>query len=454
MHFTLTKKYLGNLQKIIEDKNSEAAKKLLEGLHAADIAEIYDKLNIPEAKFLYMLLEGEKAADVLAELEDDDRERFMSALPSEVIARKFIDFMDSDDAADVIADLPENKQEEVLKHISDLDLDQAGDIVDLLSYEEDTAGGLMRKEYISVKIDDKVEKAIEEIRLRSAEVDDIYYVYVTDEDNILKGTISLKRLLLSKPNTIVKDINNKEVIYVKVDTDDEKVASIADKYDLVALPVIDSIGRLEGIITIDDLVDVIKEEADKDYQMISGISEDVEHSDKIWLQTRARLPWLLIGLIGGVFGSQVIGLFEENLAKHAAMAFFIPMITAMGGNVGVQSSSIVVQGIANNTIGLNSIFKRIMKEISVALINAVVCSSIILIYNLLFTDSLALTLSVSVALFMVIITASILGTFIPLTLNRFKIDPAVATGPFITTINDILGLAIYLTTGGILYNFF
>lgn len=452
MQFILTKEYLENLRDIINKKKTDEAKKILEELHAVDIAEIYDDLNIPEASFLYMLLEGEKAADVLAELEDDDRERFMAALPSDVIAKKFIDFMDSDDAADVIAGLSEKKRDEVLQHIQDLE--QAGDIVDLLSYAEDTAGGLMRKEYIAVDINDKIETAIEKIREKSVDVDEIYYIYVVNNDNLLKGTVSLKRLILSLPNKQIKDIYNSEVIKVKADTKDEETARIADKYALVAVPVVDSIGRLIGVITIDDMVDVMREQADRDYQMISGISEDIEPTDRIGILTRARLPWLLIGMIGGVLGSLVIGLFEANLAKHAAMAFFIPLITAMGGNVGVQSSSIVVQGIANKTIGLESTLKKIMKEVSVALINAIVCSSVILVYNLFFTDSLALTLSVSTALFTVIILASISGTFIPLTLHHYKIDPALATGPFITTTNDIIGLFIYLGTGAIMYGIF
>lgn len=443
--FKLTRKYLERLRKIIEEKNDEKAKTLLAELHAADIAEIYDELNIEEAKYLYLLLDGEKAADVLAELEEDDRERFMQVLPSQVIARQFIDYMDSDDAADVLADLPAEKQEQVLRMIEDVE--QAGDIIDLLNYDEDSAGGLMAKEFVSINKNWEVQKSIEVVRLRAQEIDEVFYVYVVDDDQVLQGIVSLKNLLLAEAQTSIEQIYEPEIIYVRTHTHSEEVANIMGKYDLVVLPVVDSIGRLLGRITIDDVLDVIREEADRDYQMASGISADVEPSDRVWQLTRARLPWLLIGLVGGVFGAQVISLYETDLQTHAAMAFFIPLIAAMGGNVGVQSSAIVVQGLANKNLGIDSTIKKIAKEFSVAGINALVCSVLIFVYNYLFLDSFALTVTVSIALFVVILFASVFGTFVPLALNRFKIDPALATGPFITTANDIMGLFIYLLLG-------
>ncbi len=451
MHFKLTKEFLENLIEIINVKDAEKAKSLLNGLHAADIAEIYNNLDIDQAKYLFLLIEdGDKAADVIAELNDDDREHFLKALPSEVIAGKFIDYMDSDDAADVIADLSENKQSEVLKYVKDLD--QAGDIVDLLTYDEDTAGGLMAKELVTVNINSTVKNAIAQIREQAEEIDEVFYVYVINNDNILQGTLSLKRLLLTKPENNIADVYNSDVISVKSDLSSEDVVLLSDKYDLVALPVVDTIGRLLGRITFDDLVDVMREEAEKDYQMISGITKDIEPSDKVWMIIRARLPWLLVGLAGGILGAQVIGVYEADLKKHAAMTFFIPLIAAMGGNVGVQSSSIVVQGLANKSLKIESTLRKIFKELSVALINGIVLSSITFFYNLIFSDSFALTLTVSTALFVVIIFASAFGTFVPLALNYFKIDPAVATGPFITTANDIIGLFIYLAIGGILFS--
>ncbi len=450
MQFELTREYIEQLRNVIEKKEEEKAIAMMRELHAADIAEIYDELNIDEAKFLYLLLDGEKAADVLAELEDDDRERFLQVLPSEVIAKEFIHYMDTDDAADVLADLPEDKKDEVLSHIEDIE--HAGDIVDLLEYNENTAGGLMAKEYIAVNIDWNVATCYEEIKRQAEDVDEVFQVYVINNDELLKGELTLKDLIISKQETKVTDIYIENPVSVKTKTESEEVANLMDKYDLVSLPVTDDIGRLMGQIMIDDVVDVLRDEAEKDYQMASGISEDIEPTDGVWRLTRARMPWLMIGLVGGVLGARVIGLFEGDLAKNAATALFLPLIAAMAGNVGVQSSAIVVQGLAANTIGIESVFKKIMKEISVALLNGLACALVILIYNLIFSDSLALTISVSISLFIVIIFASIFGTFVPLALNKFKIDPALATGPFITTVNDIVGLAIYLITSRIIFS--
>ncbi len=442
MPFDITREYIDALKQVIENKDEVAALEMTQGMRAADIAEIYDDLNIAEARFLYLLLDGELAADVLAELEDDDRERFLQALPSDVIANQFINHMDSDDAADVIGDLPDDRQKEVLSKLESTE--QAGDIVDLLHYDENTAGGLMGKEMVVVNANWNVEKCITEIRKLAGEIDELYIVYVVDDNNILKGWLSLKRLIIASGKTLVSDIYSDDIISVKDDTSAEDVAVMSRKYDLVVLPVIDSIGRLIGRITIDDVVEVMQEEAERDYQLASGIVQDVEPSDKVWVLTKARLPWLVIGLFGGVFGAKVIELFEGDMAANATIAFFLPLIAAMGGNVGVQSSSIVVQALASHSTGLDSVAKRLFKEFSVALLNAIICATILFVVNYIFIDSFALTVSTSISLFIVIVFASIFGTFVPLILNKFKIDPALATGPFITTVNDITGLLIYL----------
>ncbi len=452
MPFTLTREYINTLQEVIEKEDEKSAIEMMDELHPADIAEIYDELNMEQAKYLYLLLDDDKAADVIVELEDDDRERFLKALPSEVIAKRFIENMDSDDAADVIAELPELRKEEVLSHLDEVE--HAGDIVDLLHYDEDSAGGLMAKELIKVNLNWSLVKCLKEMAKQAEDVDEIYHIYVVDDEDILKGVLSLKKLLIAQPSETIASIYNPDIIYVKTHESSEAVAAIMEKYDLVAVPVIDSIGRLVGRITIDDVVDVIREEAEKDYQMVSGLTEDVEPSDTVFLLTRARLPWLLIGLVGGILGAQVMGTYEHDLAQNAAMAFFIPLIAAMGGNVGVQSSAIVVQGLASQAISLDSTFKKIMKEFLVALLNGTICGSLIFIYNLFFSTSFALTVTVSTALLLVIMFASIFGTFVPLALNRLKIDPAIATGPFITTVNDILGLFIYLAIGRIMFAIF
>ncbi len=452
MSIELTRKYLNELRSIIELKDDDAALNMMEDLHPADIAEIYDGLSIEEATYLYLLLDPEKASDVLVELEEDDREAFLKSLPSDVIASQFIDHMESDDAADVIGDLTEEKKQEVLLHIDDVE--QAGAILDLLGYDEDTAGGLMAKELILVNENWGVATCIREMRKQAENLDEIYYIYVVSDDNVLLGILSLKALLLASASTKVKDIYNAEIRSVRTDADSEEVARIMEKYDLIVLPVTDSIGRLMGRITIDDVVDVIRDEAEKDYQMASGISADVETTDSAARLSRARLPWLIIGLLGGIIVAAVIGHFEDDIQINPEMAFFIPLIAAMAGNVGIQSSAIIVQGIASNSLGLESTTRKLMKELLVALINGLILAGILFLYNFFVSESLALTFTVSSSLFVVIIFAAIFGTLIPLFLNRMKIDPALATGPFITTMNDIMGLFIYFLMGRILYGIF
>lgn len=451
MQFELTKEFIDLLQDHIEKNDEVTVFEMVKDLHPADIAEIYDELDIDEARFIHVILDPEIAADVLVELEEDDRERFLKVLPSEVIA-EFVNKLDSDDAADVIGEFSEEKQEEVLSHIDDLE--QAGDIVDLLNYDEDSAGGLMAKELITVNENWNIMTCLKEMRKQAADVDEIYYVYVIDDNNVLKGTLSLKKLLLSSSNKKIANIINTDVISVKTDTTSEEVANIMDKYDLVALPVIDQLGRLVGRITIDDVVDVIREEAERDYQLVSGITQDVESSDSAWMLTRARIPWLFIGLFGGIIAALVMGVYEVDLGINPRMAFFIPLIAAMGGNVGVQSSSIIVQALASNSMGFEGIGRKLLKELGVAAINGVILSSVIFAYNYFFSNSFELTLTVSAALFSVIVFASMFGTFVPMFLDKFKIDPALATGPFITTVNDIMGLFIYLMIGRAVFTFF
>ncbi len=452
MSIELTRKYLNELRSIIELKDDDAVLNMMEDLHPADIAEIYDGLSVEEATYLYLLLDPEKASDVLVELEEDDREAFLKSLPSDVIASQFIDHMESDDAADVIGDLTEEKKQEVLLHIDDVE--QAGAILDLLGYDEDTAGGLMAKELILVNENWGVATCIREMRKQAENLDEIYYIYVVNDDNVLLGILSLKALLLASASTKVKDIYNAEIRSVRTDADSEEVARIMEKYDLIVLPVTDSIGRLMGRITIDDVVDVIRDEAEKDYQMASGISADVETTDSAARLSRARLPWLIIGLLGGVIVAAVIGHFEDDIQINPEMAFFIPLIAAMAGNVGIQSSAIIVQGIASNSLGLESTTRKLMKELLVALINGLILAGILFLYNFFVSENLALTFTVSSSLFVVIIFAAIFGTLIPLLLHRVKIDPALATGPFITTMNDIMGLFIYFLMGRILYGIF
>jgi magnesium transporter len=451
MEFEITREYVERLKELISENNTDELKATMEPLHPADIAEVMDDLTMDEAKFIYLLLEGEKASDVLIEIPEHDRKRFLKVLPPELIASKFIEYMDSDDAADIMADLDEDLKKEVLMEM--VDTEQAGAIVDLLEYEEDTAGGIMAKELVSVNENWTVATCLKEISLQAEEVDEIYYIYVTDDQDRLKGVLSLKKLILNSTNTKISNLYEPDVISVRTGTRQEEVAEIMDKYDLVAIPVVDDIGRLKGRITFDDVIDFVREEAERDYQMISGIAGDVEPDDKAWELIRARFPWLLIGLIGGILGALVLGNYETELSHVTELAFFIPLTMAMAGNVGVQSSSIVVQSIASGVRDVGATGKRLLKELTVAFTTAAIFAFLIFIYNYVVQGNINLTLSVSISLFIVMLYASFFGTLIPLFLHRLKVDPALATGPFITTMNDILGLFIYFVVGKMFFDF-
>ncbi len=441
-----------DIRAAIQEGQNDFLKEIIEELYPADIAEIMDELSLEEAKHIFSLLPAEDAATVLMELEEDVRERFLDSFSTESIARSFIDNLDSDDAADLINELPTSMREEILSHVEDRQ--QAQDIADLMGYPTNSAGGLMDKEFIKVNANWHVVTCIREMRKQAAEVEHIYSVYVVDDDDVLKGILSLKQLLIASPRTKIMELYDPDIISVKALNTGEEVASIMNKYDLVVLPVVDEIGRLIGRITIDDVVDFIKEEAEKDYQLMSGISQNIESKDKVWELMQGRLFWLIVALFGGIIGSRVIANYEEQISIHPEMAFFMPLIAAMGGNVGVQSSALIVKGLANNTLKAGGIIPKLAKELSVGLFNGLVCSSLLMGYSLIFSPSFALSITVSVALMSVILFAAMFGTFVPLALNKLKIDPALATGPFITTSNDIVGLFIYFMIGRLMYGIF
>ena len=443
MKFELTKKFLREITEKLDRQEYQQVKKELSELHNVDIAELIDELDDASGKVLFELFEDEDSAEILVELDEESRETLLEDLSSQKIAEDLIENLDSDDAADIIADSPSQKKVEVLSHIEDID--HASDIVDLLGYPENTAGGLMAKELIRVNEKWSVLRCVREMRKQAEEVDKVYAIYVVDDHDVLLGTLSLKKLLITPEKNLIKKVYNEKVISVKANFDDEEVANIMDKYDLVVLPVVDDLSRLIGRITIDDVVDVMKEEAMEDYNKASGISEQVDSSDSIATLTRARLPWLLIGLVGGILGAQVMGIFD--IQSHIELAFFIPLIAAMGGNVGVQSAAIIVQGLASNSLGMDTISQRLVKELGVALLNGLICSSLIMLITLMIGYPSSISFTVSISLMAVIIFAALFGTFVPLILDRYKIDPALATGPFITTVNDVLGLFIYFMIG-------
>ncbi len=439
-----TPEYIHHLQKIIEDHADDAARDELKDLHPAEIAELYHELDIDEAEYLYLLLDEETQADVLMELDEDERQQLLSKMDAEDIAKQ-IEHLDTDDAVDVIQELDEDEREKILSHIDDVE--QAGDIIDLLKYDEDTAGGLMGTEMIVVNENWSMPECIRQMRMQAEDMDEVYYVYVVDNDDRLKGTLPLKKLITHPSVSKIKHVMEDDPVAVKADTPIDEVALDFEKYDLVAMPVVDSIGRLLGRITVDDVMDQVRDSNERDYQLASGLTHDVESDDKLFAQTKARLPWLLIGMIGGLCNSFILGKFEGGFVVDPALALFIPLIGGTGGNVGTQSSAIVVQGLANGSLDIKKSTQQLLKELGVGLLNGGIIALLVFIYNY-FTighGHEVTTFAVSISLFCVVMFASVFGTFVPLTLEKLKIDPALATGPFISITNDIIGMLIYMS---------
>lgn len=435
--------YISEIREIINRRDEELAHAELEQMHPADIAELYQALDLEEAEYLYNLLDEDTRADVLMELDEEDRRKLLSNMPAKEIATQVIDHLESDEAVDLIQELDEDERDEILSHINDVE--QAGDIIDLLKYDEDTAGGLMGTEMIVVNENWSMPECIKQMRMQAEDMDEIYYVYVVDNDDRLKGILPLKTLITRPSVSKIKHIMENDPVSVKTDTPIDDVALDFEKYDLVAMPVVDSIGRLVGRITVDDVMDQVRESSERDYQLASGLSSDVDASDSILAQTKARIPWLLIGIVSGILASLILSGFEEQIHAVTALALFIPIIGGTGGNVGVQASAIVVQGLANGTLDITEFAKQLWKEVRVGLLNATIIAGAILVYNLIMLpEDLAVTLSVAVSLFIVVMFATLLGTIVPLTLEKLNINPALATGPFIQISNDIVGLVIYV----------
>ena len=442
------KQLLLQIQPLIENQEAEAVRLLLEAYRPEDIADIFWDIELDEAKFIIKVVGQEDAVEIIRSLDEELQERFFKGYDAKEIADDVVSYLDSDDSVDILNLLPTRKAEEVLSYLDDQDY--AKNLAAMLHYDDDVAGGLMAKELVQVKHNWTVSQCIEEIRLQAEEVESVHAVYVVDDKNILKGVVSLKDIVLSKAHTSVIEITNTEFIAVNAYATGEEVARLMNKYDLITIPVIDSMNRLIGRITIDDVVDFIKEEADKDFQLQAGLSDSVVSEDKVLILSKARLPWLMVGLMGGLGSSMLVSNFETDISHLPQMAFFMPVVAAMGGNAGVQSSAIIVQGLANNTLKSKNIMPKLAKEFTVSLINGLVCSALLLMFNLIIGHGYDLSIVVSIALITVIIFASLLGTVTPLILEKFNIDPALATGPFVTTINDIIGLTVYFSLGRIL----
>jgi magnesium transporter len=447
MEFELSKEFRDCFQQALDERDTQFITSSLESVQPADISALLYEFSSEESKYVLQMLDIAVHAEIIRDLDSETRKNFLKIYePTEIST--IVNQQNSDDAADILNELPIKEREEVLATI---DPELRVQVVELLRYEETVAGGLMAKELIKVRQAWRVNQCIDEIRKQAENVDKFYAVYVVDDADKLVGRVSLKNLVLSDANRVVSEIiEEEEVVSVETYMEDTEVAAVMDKYDLESVPVVNVNGQLVGRITIDDVVDVIKEQADEERQIMAGISEDVEEDDSVWRNTRARLPWLLIGIIGGIMNAKFMGLFQNELERLTAIAFFIPLIQATGGNVGIQSASIVVQSLANPGFVVDSLWPRLMKVFRVAMLNGFFLSLVVFGANVLLFTEFELSLTVSIALFSVVLFASFMGTVTPMVLNYFGFNPALASGPFITTTNDLLGLTIYFFTVNLL----
>jgi len=448
IQFQISEELIERVERLVNSKNDKKTIELLDEFHHADIAEILDELNLEQATYIFKLLDSEKTSEILLELDEDDREKILASLSIKEIAEE-IEELDTDDATDIISELPIERKESVIAQIEDDEL--VADIQELLNYDDDVAGGLMAKELVKVNENWTITQCVKEMRLQAENVTRVHSIYVVDDAEKLIGRLSLKDLLIASTKAHISQVYIPKVDYVNVLDDVEEVAKVMQKYDLEAIPVVDDNHTLLGRITIDDIVDVIKEEAEKDYQLAAGITQVVEADDSIIELTRARLPWLFLGLLGGIGAAYIMGGFEDMLKNHAILFFFTPLIAAMAGNVGVQSSAIIVQGLANDDVK-GSINNRLIKEMLLATLNGVILAIVLFLFVWIWEGKPNVALAISLSLVIVIIVAGIIGTFIPLFLNKRNIDPAIATGPFITTSNDIFGILIYFWIAKIILN--
>lgn len=442
IEFELTKEFRDRFQVALDDRDENFIRKILEDVKPADIASLLYEFSSEESKYVMDLLSIDVQAEIISDLDTETRKTFIKEY-SVVEIIILLNQLPSDDIADILNELPIKQREEVL---SGLEPQLRIQVTELLRYEENVAGGLMAKELIKARYNWTVVECVEEIRKQAENVNKFYAVYVVDEHDKLVGRVALQDLIITDAKTIVGDITEKGLIAVETYLEDSEVAEIMKKYDLESIPVVNVQGQLVGRITIDDIVDVITEQADEERQIMAGISEDVEEDDSVWRNTRARLPWLLIGVAGGLMNAKFMGLFETELVRVTAIAFFTPLIQATGGNVGIQSSSLVVQSLANPDFVDEGLWKRLIKVFFVALLNGLFLSLLVFVANVLLFGEYELSLVVSIALFSVIVFASFIGTITPLILNRFGFNPALAAGPFITTTNDLLGLTVYFLT--------
>ena len=449
--FELSKEIIQEISQLISSQKNKEIKKIVDAIHYADLAEIINELDFDQRVYLIKLIDSDKTSDVLTEVDEDVREKILEALSVKEIAGE-IKELDSDDAVDILSDLPDEKQEKVISFIKDES--KTENIRELLNYEEDTAGGLMAKELISVNENWSVLKCLREIRRQAKDITRVHSIYVLNRKKVLIGRLSLKDLITSPSKSKIQEIYIPKVDYVHVNDSADEVAKLMSKYDLEAIPVVNNNIELLGRITIDDIVDYIKDEAEEDYRLAAGISEDVEADDSIFDLTKARLPWLILGLFGGLGSVFILESFESIMGSKElrSLFFYTPLIAAMAGNVGVQSSAIVVQGLANDVIK-GSLISRLVKEIGLTIINGLILSLILILFGMVINQSLEMSIAISSSMVLVIIVAALIGTSVPIILDKFGIDPAIATGPFITTGNDVVGILLFFYVAKIILGF-
>ena len=449
--FQLSEELLKKIADLILAKKNTPLKKIVKDVHFADMAEIINELNEDQGIYLIKLFDSEKTSEILTELNEDVREKILKALSVKEIADAFEE-LDSDDAADILGELSEKRKEEVISEISDNNL--ADDLKELLSYKEDSAGGLMAKELVLANENWSITKCLKEIKKQGENVTRVHSIYVVDDKQKLIGRLSLKDLIISPAKKLIKDIYIPKVDSVNVYEDGEEVAKIMSKYDLEAIPVVDNKKKLVGRITIDDIVDFIKEEAEEDYLLAAGVQGDVEADDSIFELTKARLPWLFLGLVGGLGSVFILEGFEEVMThpSYKTLFFFTPLIAAMAGNVGVQSSAIIVQGLANDVVK-GSLVSRLLKELGLSLINGFILGFLTILFGLATNLPIELSITISLSMLCVIVVAALIGTSVPILLDKKGIDPAIATGPFITTSNDIFGIFLFFYIAKIILGF-
>ena len=449
--FELSNELIEKVSQLISKRKNSEIKKIVDGFHYADLAEIIDELDENQRIYLIKLIDSDKTSDILTELDEDVREKILKTLSPKEIAGEITE-MDSDDAADILDELTDERKEKVISLIKDDNITE--NIRELLSYDEDSAGGLMAKELISVYENWSVLKCLREIRKQAENITRVHSIYVLNRKNELIGRLSLKDLITSPSKSKIKQIYIPKVDFVHVNDSGEEVAKIMSKYDLEAIPVVDDQKQLQGRITIDDIVDLIKDEAEEDYLLAAGISNDVEADDSIFELTKARLPWLILGLLGGLGSVFILESYESIMSTKSlrALFFYTPLIAAMAGNVGVQSSAIVVQGLANDVIK-DSLISRLFKEISLTILNGIILGGLIILFGLIIEQPIDMSITISVSMILVIIVAALIGTSVPIILNRLGIDPAIATGPFITTGNDIIGILLFFYIAKIILGF-